>query len=222
MSYASTDERLRRYQDLLAVAIESPEAAANLSRAIVAKSSSRATASQPDGVLDVEKAIEQFRKTLAWHGVDPDEPARVAPAQVPEPIDLRDAPEVVPAAKPTRERPRFRFWAANQIFEPSLGLDDKARLLYLCLCRFAGNDDVCWPGSRTIARSCGFHSRDVAPAIRTLIALGLVELVPGGPGHPHGYRVLPPDRWKQVSPTVETVGVSPHRLQGVSTPSPVA
>jgi len=88
--YASTDQRLRELQDRLARALtepdgsgNGPEAAAAMSEAIVLKFTSRVLGGRP-GVLDVEKAVAQFRKTLAAHGTDPDGP-------MPEPVAVDDA-----------------------------------------------------------------------------------------------------------------------------------
>lgn len=72
-----------------------------------------------------------------------------------------------------RERKNW-FYAYNLIFD--IEIDSNAKLVYLCLCRYADNDDRAYPSHRTIGVKCGIKSRTtIKKAIDMLMSVGLLD-----------------------------------------------
>jgi hypothetical protein len=68
------------------------------------------------------------------------------------------------------------FWCDNAVFE--MGLSKYALVVYLYLCRVAGDKNSCWPSLKTISAATRCGRGIVIKAIKELKAAGLVESKP--------------------------------------------
>lgn len=65
------------------------------------------------------------------------------------------------------------FYCFNMIFEQPLS--DHAKLVYIYLCRCAGEKASSFPGKKTIARACSIGETSVYYATKELVAFGLLS-----------------------------------------------
>jgi hypothetical protein len=70
--------------------------------------------------------------------------------------------------------------------------------VFWILCSHVRPDSTCWPSRATIAEECGIHPSHVAPALRSLEALGAISTVPGVGRRVSRFRLLPPP-YREVS-----------------------
>lgn len=73
-------------------------------------------------------------------------------------------------------RVKHWFWCDNALFE--IGLSKYALVVYLYLCRRAGDSNSCWPSLKTISAATRCGRGIVIKAIKELKAAGLVESKP--------------------------------------------
>ena len=68
------------------------------------------------------------------------------------------------------------FFSYNMIFD--LPIEEHAKIVYLCLCRYADSDNQSFPSHLTIGSRCGIKSRTtVKKAIDTLMEVGLLDYI---------------------------------------------
>lgn len=74
-----------------------------------------------------------------------------------------------------KDNRRFNFTMVENELLENKDLDTYEKLLYIVLCKFAGNEQTCFPGRKTLAKlvSCGVKTID--RRLKSLVKKGLIE-----------------------------------------------
>lgn len=82
------------------------------------------------------------------------------------------------------------FWAFNRVFDSSLGCHEI--VVYLNLCRRAGQNGTSWPTVQRIAHDCGISATSVKSALRSLKDMQWITVTSGkANGNSSAYSLLP-------------------------------
>ncbi len=87
------------------------------------------------------------------------------------------APSAASNSAARQQRPGFWLWIDHAALDAALSINTAALAVYITMCRYASNDQTCFPSLDTIVKHVRASKRTVIRAIRALEQAGLIRKV---------------------------------------------